>query len=140
MSDENETRGRGEAAEGKTATGVTKGRDEASASRGDGATDNDEAHVSRGEGEDGGDQRGDKASANRVNRDNKRAIRGEGEATEDGEGGGGNVPGYVPTPEDLRLWEVYGYWVHGNPGTHLDGGVANDSAWQAWWSDLAAIP
>ena len=32
----------------------------------------------------------------------------------------------VPTPEDLRLREVYGDWVHGNPGTHLDGGVSED--------------
>ena len=38
----------------------------------------------------------------------------------------GYVPGYVPTPEDLRLREVYGDWVHGNLGTHLDGGVTED--------------
>ena len=50
------------------------------------------------------------------------------------------MPGYVPTPEDLRLWEVYGDWVHGNSGTHLDVGVANDSAWQTWWHDLAVMP
>ena len=47
----------------------------------------------------------------------------------EGEGARGDVPGYVPTQEDLRLWEVYGDWVHRNPGTHLDGGVADDSAW-----------
>ena len=58
----------------------------------------------------------------------------------EGEGGSGNVPVYVPTPEDLRLREVYRYWIHGKPGTHLDGGVANDSAWQAWWRDLAVMP
>ena len=52
----------------------------------------------------------------------------------------GNVPGYVPTPKDLHLREVYGDWVHGNPGTHLDGGVTDDSAWQAWWRDLAVSP
>ena len=50
------------------------------------------------------------------------------------------MPGYVPTPEELRLREVYRDWVHGNPGTHLDGGVANDLAWQVWWRDLAVIP
>ena len=49
------------------------------------------------------------------------------------------MPRYFPTPEDLRLWEVYGDWVHGNPGTHLYDGVANDSAWQAWWRDLAVM-
>ena len=38
------------------------------------------------------------------------------------------MPGYHSAPEDLRLQEVYGYWVHANPGTHLDGGVRDDSA------------
>ena len=51
--------------------------------------------------------------------------------TVEGDGGSGNVPRYVQTMEDLRLWEVYGDWVHGNPGTHLDGGVANNSVWKA---------
>ena len=41
----------------------------------------------------------------------------------------GDKLGYNPTPEDLRLWEVYGEWVHDNPGTHLDGGIRDDSAW-----------
>ena len=50
------------------------------------------------------------------------------------------MPGYVPTPEDLRLREVYRDWVHNNPGTHLDGSVKDESAWQAWWPDLAVIP
>ena len=50
------------------------------------------------------------------------------------------MPGYQPTPEDLRLREVYGDWVHANPGTHLDRGVCDDSAWQAWWRDLAVLP
>ena len=95
----------------KGKTGTTKVDDEASSNRGDRATDEDE-----------------------------RARRGEGAAPEDGEGGSGDVPGYVLTPEDLRLREVYGDWVHEKPGTHLDGGVANDSAWQAWWRDLAVMP
>ena len=46
------------------------------------------------------------------------------EESADREGLIGDVPGYVPTKEDLRLREVYGDWVHGNPGTHLDGGIA----------------
>ena len=50
------------------------------------------------------------------------------------------MPGYVPTPEDLRLREVYGDWVHGNPGTHLDGGIAEDGKCQGWWRDLAVTP
>ena len=49
---------------------------------------------------------------------------------EEGEGEKGDVSGYVPTPEDLPLREVYGDWVHGNPGTHLDGGVKEDGLWQ----------
>ena len=60
--------------------------------------------------------------------------------TADGKGGSGDAPGYVPTPEDLRLQEVYGDWVHGNPGTHLDGRIMDDGTWQWWWSDLAVIP
>ena len=31
-------------------------------------------------------------------------------------------------------------WTHVNPGTHLDGGVVNDLAWQAWWRDLVVMP
>ena len=50
------------------------------------------------------------------------------------------MPGYVPTQEDLRLREVYEDWVHGNPGTHLDGGVKEDGLWQGWWRDLAVMP
>ena len=61
------------------------------------------------------------------------------EESAEGEGARGDVPGYVPTPEDLRLQEVYGDWVHGNPGTHLDGGVAEDGLWQGWWRDLAVM-
>ena len=50
------------------------------------------------------------------------------------------MTGYAPTPEDLRLREVYGDWVHGNPGTHLDGGISEDGRWQKWWRDLAVMP
>ena len=60
--------------------------------------------------------------------------------TDDGEGENGDVPGYAPNPEDLRLREVYGDWVHGNPGTHLDGGILEDRMWQGWWRDLAVMP
>ena len=40
----------------------------------------------------------------------------------------GKMLGYQPTLEFLRLREVYGDWVHVNPGMHLDGGVKDDSA------------
>ena len=53
------------------------------------------------------------------------------EPTKDSEGTAGDVPEYQPTLEDLRLQEVYGDWVHANPSTHLEGGVKEDSAWQA---------
>ena len=52
-------------------------------------------------------------------------------ATTEGEEMEGEDPGYNPTLEDLRLKEVYGEWVHANPGTHLDGGISDDAAWQA---------
>ena len=50
---------------------------------------------------------------------------------EEGEGTAGYEPGYNPTLEDLRLREVYGDWVHANPGTHLDRGIRDNSVWQA---------
>ena len=53
------------------------------------------------------------------------------EPSEDGEGTAGDVTGYHTTLEDLCLREVYGDWVHAKPGTHLDGGNKDDSAWQA---------
>ena len=55
------------------------------------------------------------------------------EESAEGEGVRGDVPGYIPTLEDLRLQEVYAYWVHRNPVMHLDGGVAEDRLWQGWW-------
>ena len=58
----------------------------------------------------------------------------------EGKGTAGDKPGYNPTLENLRLLEVYGDWLHGNKGTHMDGGIRNDSTWQAWWRDLAVMP
>ena len=49
------------------------------------------------------------------------------------------MPGYTPTPEDLCLREVYGYWVHANPDTHLNGGIGDNETWQGWWRDLAVM-
>ena len=71
----------------------------------------------------------------------RRAAKEIGEGKADGntatttmevKGTAGDEPGYNPTPEDLRLQEVYGDWVHANPGTHLEGGIRDNSAWQAW--------
>ena len=58
----------------------------------------------------------------------------------DREGERGDMPGYTPTPEYLRLQEVYGDWFHANSGTHLDGRIGDDKMWQGWWCDLAIIP
>ena len=60
-------------------------------------------------------------------------------ATMEGEGTEGDNPGYNPTPEDLRLRDVYGDWVHVNPGTHLYNGISKNATWQAWWRDLAVM-
>ena len=62
------------------------------------------------------------------------------EESAEGEGARGDVPGYVPTPEDLRLREYYRDWFHRNPGTHLDSGVADDGTWRGWWHDLVVMP
>ena len=58
----------------------------------------------------------------------------------EGTGTAGDELGYTPTPENLCCWEVYGDWVHANPGTHLDEGIRDDSMWQALWLDLAVMP
>ena len=59
---------------------------------------------------------------------------------EDGEEGRGDLPGYTPTLENLRLQEVYGDWVHANPGTYLHGRIRDDETWQEWLRDLAVMP
>ena len=61
-------------------------------------------------------------------------------APADIEGNKGDEPGYTPTPEDLRLLEVYGDWVHAKPGTHLNGDIGDNAAWQAWWHDREVTP
>ena len=77
------------------------------------------------------------------NGNQKSEAAGGGDQTlEPADGGGerGNVPGYTPTPEDLRLREVYGDWVHVNPGTYLENGIGDNETWQMWWCDLAVMP
>jgi hypothetical protein len=36
--------------------------------------------------------------------------------------------------------KVYGDHVHHNPGTHLNGGIADDSLWQEHWQQLVSFP
>ena len=38
------------------------------------------------------------------------------------------------------IYGVYQDWVHQNPGDHLDGGIAEDSKWQAYRRKLVCMP
>jgi hypothetical protein len=42
----------------------------------------------------------------------------------------GDLPDTVPPECALKLHAVYGDYIHANPGTHLDGGIADDDFWQ----------
>ena len=44
----------------------------------------------------------------------------------------------TPELEHLLLQGVYGDFPHHNDGLHLDGGIADDAAWQRCWRRLAA--
>jgi hypothetical protein len=52
----------------------------------------------------------------------------------------GDLPGAAISMADLKLKEVYGDYIHQNDGTHLDGGIADDSVWQARWAKLIVLP
>ena len=39
-----------------------------------------------------------------------------------------------------KLERVYGEKIHQNDGTHLDGGVVDDTVWQARWREVMALP
>ena len=65
--------------------------------------------------------------------DNNISMDAEGEARE------GNIPGYMPTPQDFCLRYVYRDWVHTNDGEHLSGGIIDDAICQAQWRDIAVI-
>ena len=41
---------------------------------------------------------------------------------------------------DYTLYGIYQDWLHQNPGDHLDGVIAEDSKWQAWWRKIVYIP
>lgn len=51
-----------------------------------------------------------------------------------------DLPGYIITEMDRKLDEIYGDHIHQNPGTHLDGGVADDAIWQSYWQQLVEYP
>ena len=45
--------------------------------------------------------------------------------------------GFTPERAHLLLQGVYGEFPHHNNGSHLDGGIADDAAWQRRWRRLA---
>jgi hypothetical protein len=52
----------------------------------------------------------------------------------------GDLPGAVISEADLKMKEVYGDYVHQNDGSHLDGRIKEDGAWQEQWRKLIALP
>jgi hypothetical protein len=50
----------------------------------------------------------------------------------------GDLPDTVPPACALKLHAVYGDYPHENPGTHLDGGIADDEFWQTSYRRLTA--
>ena len=49
-----------------------------------------------------------------------------------------DLPGFHPERAHLLLQGVYGDFLHQNDGSHLDGGIVNDTACQRRWRRLAA--
>ena len=45
-------------------------------------------------------------------------------------GEGADLGGYRLTAADHMIHTVYGYYLHCNYGTHLDGGMSNNVVWQ----------
>ena len=49
-----------------------------------------------------------------------------------------DLPGFAPESAHLLLQGVYGDFPHHNDRSHLDGGIADNAAWQRRWCRLAA--
>ena len=49
-----------------------------------------------------------------------------------------DLPGFTSEHAHLLLQGVYGDLLHHNDGSHLDGGIADDAAWQRRWRRLTA--
>ena len=49
-----------------------------------------------------------------------------------------DFPVFYPERAHLLLQGVYGDFLHHNDGLHLDGGIADNAAWQRRWRRLAA--
>ena len=52
----------------------------------------------------------------------------------------GDLPENRLLGADYMLYGVYQYWVHQNPGDNLDGGIVEDSKWQARWEKTVCMP
>jgi hypothetical protein len=52
----------------------------------------------------------------------------------------GNFPDAIISDADRMMDKVYGDHVHQNPGTHLDGGIADDTMWQDYHRRLIVYP
>ena len=63
-------------------------------------------------------------------------MRGGGDATPPEENA--DLLGFTPERAHLLLQGVYGDFPHHNDGSHLDGGISDDAAWQRCWRQLAA--
>ena len=48
----------------------------------------------------------------------------------------GDLPGAILSDADRLMDKVYGDHVHQNDGTHLDGGITDDTVWQTYWRRL----
>ena len=52
----------------------------------------------------------------------------------------GDLPGEPISEVDKMMYEIYGDKVYQNNGTHLDGGIQDDEAWQTRYTQLANLP
>ena len=52
----------------------------------------------------------------------------------------GDLPDVRLPGADYMIYGVYQDWVHQNTGDHLDGGIAEDSKWEAWWKKIIFRP
>jgi hypothetical protein len=51
----------------------------------------------------------------------------------------GDLSGATILAVDIKLMKVFGDYIHQNDGTHLDGGIEEDDAWQGQCSQLIAL-
>ena len=88
--------------------------------------DQDPGGAEEGEEEDGETPRGALVEVTRVG----------GDATPPEENS--DLPGFTPERAHLLLQGAYGDFPHHNDGSHLDGGISDNAAWQCRWRQLVA--